>query len=227
MHALIVHAHPEPGSFTAALMHAAADALQARGAIVELSDLYPMRFDPVSDRRNFRTTFDAARLRLQSEEAHAARHGGFVPALQAEMDKLARCTLLLLVFPVWWLGLPAMLKGWVDRVFAAGVAYGGERSFELGPMRGKRALCVVTTGGREAAYAEASSYAPIETVLYPVRRGILEFTGFEVLPTFAVHAPHRIDPSARAAALDALRARLLALPDDTTPFPQPPRQEHR
>lgn len=226
MHALIVHAHPEPTSFTAALMHTAADALRTRGAVVELSDLHPMGFDPVSDRHNFRTTFDPARLRLQSEEAHAARHGGFVPSLQAEMDKLARCTLLLLVFPIWWLGMPALLKGWVDRVFAAGVAYGGERSFEHGPMRGKRAMCVVATGGRESAYAEGSSYAPIETVLYPVRRGILEFTGFEVLPTFAVHAPHRIDPQARSAALDALRARLLALPGVPASFPSPFPKEH-
>lgn len=225
MRALIVHAHPEPTSFTSALMHAAADALHARGAVVEMSDLYPMRFDPISDRRNFRTTFDPARLRLQSEEAHAARHGGFVPALQAEMNKLARCTLLLLVFPIWWLGMPALLKGWVDRVFAAGVAYGGDRSFALGPMRGKRAMCVVATGGREAAYADVSSYAPIDTVLYPVRRGILEFTGFEVLPSFAVHAPHRMDPTARAQALDALRARLLALPDVAAPSLPPSLKE--
>lgn len=93
MHALIVHAHPEPTSFTATLMHGAAQALRERGAVVEVSDLYTMRFDPVSDRRNFRAAFDASRLRLQSEEAHASRHGGFVSELQAEIDKLARSDL--------------------------------------------------------------------------------------------------------------------------------------
>jgi NAD(P)H dehydrogenase (quinone) len=209
MHTLVVHAHPEPTSFSAALMHAAVQTLRARGHEVEVSDLHAMRFDPISDRRNFTTCADAARLRLQSEEAHASRHGGFVPELAAEMAKLARCDALLLVFPLWWLGMPAILKGWVDRVFAAGVAYGGDRSFAHGVMRGKRAMCVVTTGGHAQAYADGGAYAPLGTVLYPIRRGILEFTGFDVRLPFAAHAPHRADPAEREAVLESLRHHLV------------------
>ena len=128
------------------MLRTATAALRAAGHTVVVSDLYAMGFDPVSDRRNFTTVADTTRLRQQAEEAHAYQEGGFAPALHTEMDKLAACDLLILLFPIWWLGLPAILKGWVDRVFAVGVAYGGGRCFGSGVMRGKRAMCVLSTG---------------------------------------------------------------------------------
>jgi NAD(P)H dehydrogenase (quinone) len=208
VNALIVYAHHEPTSFNAALRDAAASALRESGHGVEVSDLYAMGFDPVSDRRNFGSVFDTTRLQQQAEEAHASRGGGFAPELRSEMDKLARCDLLIFLFPIWWLGMPAILKGWVDRVFAVGVAYGGGRYFDTGVMKGKRAMCVVTVGGLEPDYDGSGKYAAIDTVLYPVHRGILEFVGFEVLPPFAVYGPNRVDPARRRLYLDALRARM-------------------
>jgi NAD(P)H dehydrogenase (quinone) len=216
MNVLIVYAHHERSSFCAAMLRTARAALHAAGHGTVVSDLYAMGFDPVSDRRNFTTVANAARLRQQAEEAHAHREGGFVPALQAEMRKLAACELLIFLFPIWWLGLPAILKGWVDRVLAVGVAYGGGRYFSGGVMRGKRAMCIVSTGGLPAAYDGSGHYAAIETVLYPVHRGIFEFTGFEVLPPFVAYGPNRVDDEERAAMLAALRARLTP-----TPAPMP------
>ena len=55
--------------------------------------------------------------------------------------------LMLWQFPLWWFGLPAVFKGWVDRVFAMGRTYGGDRRFETGVFRDKQALLSVTTGG--------------------------------------------------------------------------------
>lgn len=216
---LIAYAHHEPSSFCAAMLHAAAGTLRAAGHGVQVSDLYAMGFDPVSDRRNFTTVADATRLRQQVEEAHASGVSGFVPAVQAEIDKLAACDLLILLFPIWWLGMPAILKGWVDRVFALGVAYGGGRWFDGGVMRGKRAMCIVSTGGLATAYGGGGHYAPIETVLYPVHRGVFEFTGFEVLPPFVAHGPNRVGDAERRRMLDALRLRLTHLAADA---PRPP-----
>ena len=221
MRALIVFAHPEPASFGAAMRQQAQQALRRSGYEVQVSDLYAMRFDPVSDRRNFRSRLDPQRLRLQEEELHAAEVGGFAPELRAEMDKLLACDLLCLVFPIWWLGMPAILKGWVDRVFACGVAYGGGRRFDTGVLRGKRALCIVSVGGPERAYGDAGDYAPIETVLYPVHRGVLEFSGFEVLPPFVVYAPSRMTSAQREATLARLHERLSALPANPPPSASP------
>jgi NAD(P)H dehydrogenase (quinone) len=206
---LIVFAHHEPSSFNAALLRTAVAALRDGGHRVEVSDLYEMGFDPVSDRRNFTTVLDYERLRQQEEEIHAGRHAGFAPVLQSEMVKLARCDLLIFHFPIWWLAMPAILKGWVDRVFACGFVYGGGRHFDRGVMKGRLAMCVVTVGGTEQDYDAAGKYAmTIDSVLLPIHRGIFEFTGFEVLPPFVAFRPDRVEGLQRRASLDALRVRM-------------------
>jgi NAD(P)H dehydrogenase (quinone) len=212
MRVLIVHAHPEPKSFNGAMTRTAADALTAAGHEVEVSDLYAMRFNPVSDRSNFTTTLDPDHFRQQAEEAHAVTHDGFAPDIQAEMDKLFRCDALVLQFPLWWFGLPAILKGWVDRVFASGGRiYGGGKWYDRGVFSGKRAMCSVTIGGAPPMYSELGLNGPITAILFPINHGVLYFTGFTVVEPFLVHAPARISAGDRAAHLDRYRERVLAL----------------
>jgi len=102
---LFVLAHPEPASFTSALAHHGIDTLRKAGHIVDVADLYAMGFDPVSDRRNFIGQADSGRYDQQVEERHASAASGFSPDLQREMDRLAECDVLVLQFPIWWLGL--------------------------------------------------------------------------------------------------------------------------
>jgi len=212
MKVFIVHAHHEPASFNSALTAAARAALAAGGYEVRVSDLHAMNFDPVSDRRNFRTIANRSRLTQQAEEEHASAVGGFAPELQLEMDKLAWCDTLILQFPLWWLGMPAIMKGWIDRVFALGRAYGGGRYFSRGVFSGKRALCSVTAAGSEVMYSERGAYGPIEKILFPIHHGILGFTGFSVIDPFVVYAPARMRDEERQACLQSYRAKVLALP---------------
>jgi NAD(P)H dehydrogenase (quinone) len=199
MRVFIVHAHHEPKSFNAALTREAVSALALAGHEVQVSDLYAMGFDPVSDRRNFRTVLDPEVFKQQSEEAHAARNDGFAPDLQAEMDKLFWCDALILQFPLWWFGLPAILKGWVDRVFASGGRiYGGGKWYDRGVFAGKLAMCSVTVGGPAPMYSGRGLNGPLEALLFPVNHGMLYFTGFTVLEPFVVHAPARMSQAERA-----------------------------
>lgn len=216
MRVLIIFAHAEPTSFNGSMLRAGIAALTAAGHEVEVSDLYAMGFDPVSDRRNFVTIANPDELRQQAEEALASANDGFVPDLQVEMDKLAWCDVLVFQFPIWWLGLPAILKGWVDRVFAVGRAYGGGRWFEGGFFAGKRAMCAVSVGGLENVYSADGVYAPIEDVLYSVHRGIFAFTEFSVIEPFVVYGPGRINAVERAVYLEDYVERLLTL--DTAPI---------
>ncbi|MFA5989876.1 MAG: NAD(P)H-dependent oxidoreductase [Sphingomonas sp.] len=211
MRVLIVYAHAEPTSFNGALLRAGVAALKGAGHEVVVSDLYAMGFDPVSDRRNFSTVADPARLNQQAEEALASAQNGYTPELQAEMDKLAWCDALVFQFPIWWLGLPAILKGWVDRVFAVGRAYGGGRWFAGGVFAGKRAMCAVSLGGLEDVYSDAGAYAPIEDILFPVHRGIFAFTGFTVVAPFVSYGPGRVDDVRREEYLHGYVQRLLNL----------------
>ncbi|WP_026191757.1 NAD(P)H-dependent oxidoreductase [Methylosinus sp. LW4] len=220
MNVLIVHAHPEPNSFNGALTRRAVDALKSAGHRVVVSDLYAMEFDPVSSRRNFTGVADANYLRLQGEEARACATNGFASDLQAEMDKLAACDLLIFQFPIWWLSLPAILKGWIDRVFAIGRVYGGGRYFDQGVMRGKRAMCSVTVGGPREVYSDRGVYADVEDLLFPVHRGTLGFVGFSVIEPFVAYAPNRITADQRLQYLAQYEKHLLNL-DELRVLPMP------
>ncbi len=210
MRVFIVHAHPEPKSFNAALTTAAVEALRQGGHEVDVSDLYRMAFNPVSGRANFRTVHNRECFRQQSEEAYAVAMNGFVPEIQAEQDKLSWCDLLILQFPLWWFGLPAILKGWVDRVFAAGGrTYGGGKWYDRGVFAGKRAMCSVTIGGPAPIYSADGLNGPIDRILFPINHGMLYFTGFSVVEPFLVHAPARMDDAQRANVLASYRRRVL------------------
>ena len=219
MKVFIVHAHHEPNSFNAALTNAAQRALTSIGHEVKISDLYAMKFDPVSDRRNFTTVKNPDYLKQQMEEMYASEVNGFAPDIQGEIKKVEWCDLMIWQFPLWWFSVPAILKGWVDRVFAMGLAYGQGRAYEKGVFRGKRAMLSVTTGGAEEAFAEKSDpprifheghgfHGDIYGILRPLQRGILRFTGFDVLRPHIVYGPVRLTDEQRRQYLDAYVTRL-------------------
>jgi len=221
MNILIVHAHHEARSFSSALKDRAAATLRALGHQVEISDLYAMRFDPVSNRSNFTTVADAEFLKQQSEEAHATQHDGFAPALSAEMEKVLRADLLIFNFPLWWFGMPAILKGWVDRVFAYGKMYDYEKRFEHGIGLGKRALVTMTTGGGSSRYDGNGSNPPLSTILAPIHHGIFWYNGFSPLPPFVGYAVANLSDDERTTLLDEYEQYLSTL-DELQPFVLPP-----
>ena len=177
MKVFIVHAHHEPKSFNGALTEAAVAALTDAGHEVRVSDLYAMDFDPVSDRRNFTTVGEADYLKQQVEESHASKNDGFAPDIEAELEKLDWCDVLIFQFPIWWFGLPGILKGWVDRVFAMERIYGGGRWFDDGYFKGKRAMLSLTTGGGPGAFSEKGIVGDIHAHLHPINYGIFRFVG--------------------------------------------------
>ena len=206
---LIVHAHHEPKSFCSALARTAEKEFIAQGHTVDFADLYAEQFNPVSDRRNFSSVKDPDYLKQQAEEAKATQVGGFAPELETQIRRLETCDLLVFSFPLWWFGLPAILKGWIDRVFASGRIYGGEQIFEtgLGKSR-KRALALVTTGGGALAYGGRGVQPPMDTVMAPILHGIFWFNGFLPLAPFIAWSPARISAEERSIYLNALETRL-------------------
>ncbi len=200
MKVFIVHAHPEPNSFNGALTKHAKTVLERNGSEVEVSDLYAMNFNPVTSRKNFVTTKDPDYFKQQLEEVYAAEHDGFAPDIKAEMEKLLWCDCLIFQFPLHWFSVPAILKGWVDRVFAMGFAY-GRGDFRNGALRGKKAMISLT----------ASFNQPVEFILYHVEVGMFTFCGLDVLPHFFVPAPARISPKERHRYLEQYEVRLLTL----------------
>jgi len=215
MKVFIVYVHPEPHSFNGALSRAAQDTLCAAGHDVVISDLYAMKFDPVSDRRNFTTVKNPEFFKQQNEEMYATEAGGFAPEVEAELRKMEACDLMIWQFPLWWFGLPAILKGWVDRVFAMGRASRRGRIYGHGMFRGKRALLSLTTGGAESSYVTGGEEGDILAILRPIQRGIFAFTGFSVLAPSIYYGPVRVEETVRARWLAEYAERLKSIHEET------------
>lgn len=219
MRVFIVHAHPEPSSFNAAMKDLAVETLSECGHEVRVSDLYAMGFNPVAGRHDFRECADPIVFHYQREQRHAVSTGGFADDVSAEQEKLAWCDLLIMQFPIWWFGLPAILKGWVDRVVAVGFAYDDGKRFERGLMRGRRGLLALTTGGTRERFSPDGPYGEIGDVLRPVQAGVLAYMGLDVHEPFVAYAAPRVDDAERAAYLAAYRQRLRTIHEEPT---QPP-----
>lgn len=188
---LIIHAHPENQSFCSSLRKKAVSHFEKKGYHVKVSDLYAMEFEPVGGKDDFTSLNNSTFFKYQKEQVNAFENNLFVFDLKLEMEKLEWCDILIFNFPLWWFGLPAILKGWVDRVFAMGFAYGnGKGVYEKGTFPEKSAFITMTTGGPETAY-NGGKNGDLETILFPIHHGIFYFTGMTVLPPFISFSPAR------------------------------------
>ena len=120
------------------------------------------------------------------------------------MDRIKAADLIIWQFPLWWFGLPAVLKGYVDRVFAYGVFYGGGKVYETGVLQGKRGLISMTTGGPRR---EDPTDDPVKEALAPIRR-IQRFVGLESMEPYVTYSVSRQTEEEGAAKLEEFAAYL-------------------
>ena len=227
MNVLIVYAHPEPQSLNGALKELAVEHLTARGHEVRVSDLYAMDWKAVADRGDFLQRESAQRLFYARASKEAFADGSQRPDIVAEQERLAWAEAVIFQFPMWWFSMPAIMKGWIERVYAYGLAYGvgvhegerwGERYGE-GKLTGRRAMLSVTMGGRAPHYSDRGVNGALDDMLFPIHHGILFYPGMEVLPPFTVYEADRLKPEQWPSIAEAFQARLDGLfTDDPIPF---------
>lgn len=197
MNVLIIHAHPEPQSFTASMQRTAVEELSHAGHSVEVSDLYAMGWNPVATADDFGSRKSPDYLVYALEQRQAWEAGTLAPDIVAEVKKLQKADLVLFNFPMYWFSVPAMLKGWIDRVLISGVCYGGRRIYDQGGLKGKKAALSFTLGGREHMFGPGAIHGELDVMLRPLLRGTLAYVGMDVLPFFAgYHIPY-LTPEAR------------------------------
>lgn len=216
MNVLWIFAHPEARSLNGSLYREGLDALTGAGHQVEVSDLYAMKWNPVVDAGDYGREDDDERLLVASASKKALEEGTLSPDIQAEHDKLARADLVVMQFPLWWFGPPAILKGWIDRVLVRGYAYGipdpdhpgRARRYGDGGLAGKRALAVVTVGGAAESYGPRGLAGSLEELLFPLLHGTFFYTGMAALPPVAIHGTNHMSEQAYTDAAAELRRRL-------------------
>lgn len=202
MNVLIVYAHPEPRSLNGSLKDFAVNHLQQAGHQVQVSDLYAMQWKAPLDAADTLAPPVGAHFDATLDSRFAYENQLQAADIAAEQEKLRWADTVIFQFPLWWFSMPAIMKGWFDRVYANGFAYGvgehndhhwGDRYGE-GTLTGKRAMLVVTTGGWESHYAPRGINGPIEDLLFPIQHGMLFYPGFSVLPPLVLY---RVQKSAQ------------------------------
>lgn len=184
MRALIVFANPEPDSFNGRLRTVALETLGELGYETEISDLYAQRFDPVEGPQHYPSRCQPNRFNAQTEQESAAARSCVSADVRAEIEKLDRADLLILQYPMWWYSVPAILKGWLDRVLVYGSTYTTTMRYDKGRYAGRRALLSVTCGGPAGSYAADGRNGDFNLFVWPTSY-TLAYIGYTVLPPFA------------------------------------------
>jgi len=211
--ALWVYAHPRRDSLGERIFREGTHAL-AESHTVLTSDLYVQNFDPVlreSDLGQLAGT--EGNFAELLGDAYAARQ--LPEDVRAEQQKVAEAELLIFQFPLWWYGMPAMLKGWFDRVLTAGFAHGDldeQTGLPLrygdGGLSGRKALIVVTAGDDERTLGPRGISGDLDALLFPLTHGVLWYTGVPTLPLHAVFDADDMSGAAVERELARLRERL-------------------
>ncbi len=193
MKVLVLYCHPNPESYGAALHRAVVEALVAGGHEIDDCDLYAEGFDPVLTR--------AERAGYHDLENNILPVSGYVERLRA-------AEALVLVFPVWNFGLPAMLKGFLDRVFLPGVSFGMVDGKARGQLTNIRKVTVVTTYGATWVKAFLLGNPPRKFCTRSLR-GVTRTTS--PVSYLAHYDMNRSTPKTRAAFLAKVRDRIAGL----------------
>jgi NAD(P)H dehydrogenase (quinone) len=179
---LIVYAHPNPASFCAAVRDTLVSSLREKGDSVEVRDLYESRYNPV----------------LSAADLVGVQSGTPSVDVVTEQEAIRKADVIHLVFPTWWVGLPAILKGWVDRTFTYGFAFTVTDKGLKGLLEGKKVQLWQTVGHPEGAYA---ANGKTEAMLRTIDSGIFEFSGIQVAGHRFFWAVPYVDDATRAGYL--------------------------
>ena len=187
MNILSVYAHHEPSSLTSALKNTAVSVLLSQGHTVLETDLYASGFAPKAEKYDF-ATMPTGHFNYMLAQKHAKDNNmSFAPDIVGELEKLAQADIIIFHTPLWWFSVPAVLKGWFDRVLAMGVAWDGGKIYEKGLLRGKSAMLCVVAGGPEDYYRPDGKHkATLNQILHPIQHGTLAFCGLDIIEPFKV-----------------------------------------
>ncbi|KAM4791050.1 ribosyldihydronicotinamide dehydrogenase [quinone]-like isoform 2-T2 [Cyanocitta cristata] len=133
---LIVYAHQEPKSFNGSLLKITVEELTKQGCSVTVSDLYAMQFEPRATRNDIvGPLHNSKAFNYGVETWEAYKRGGLSKDVVEEQKKVQEADLLIFQFPLFWFSMPAILKGWMDRVLVQGFAYDLSKAYDGGLLQ--------------------------------------------------------------------------------------------
>ncbi|SFC75308.1 NAD(P)H dehydrogenase (quinone) [Parapedobacter composti] len=158
---LIIYAHPNPKSLNGQLKQAVTALLRQGESEVIVRDLYELRFNPV----------------LSSADMAGQRNGQVSEDVRTEQGYISWADCITFIYPIWWTGLPAMMKGYIDRVFSYGFAYRYEHGIQKGMLSGKQAIIINTHG---KSHEEYRAIGMDRALSLTSDGGIFTYCGFDI-----------------------------------------------
>lgn len=192
MKAVVVYTHPKAGSFNAAVLETVYGALKERGYEISVRDLYALDFDPV----------------LKTTDLEATRTGEPSGDVRTEQAHIAAAELIVVIHPIWWTGLPARYKGYIDRVFSYGFAYRYDKTGLVPLLKGKKILIINTQGTPKDIYEASGMF---EAMRMTTDGGIYGFCGLEVVGHLFLPAVTTVDAKVRQTYLEEVRQTVLRI----------------
>ncbi|KAJ6664506.1 hypothetical protein lerEdw1_007163 [Lerista edwardsae] len=222
---LIVYAHQEPKSLNGSLKTIAVEELSKQGCRVTVSDLYDMQFEPRATRKDIvGDLHNPNQFNYGTEAWEAWKRGRLSEDVIAEQRKVKEADLVIFQFPLYWFSMPAIMKGWLDRVFVQGFAHDFPKCFDSGLLKfstcpkkclnissflqNKLALLSFTTGGDKGVFSKEGDGGDIRYLLWPMQHGIMHYCGFSVLAPQICFAPEYATEEDRVQMLTSWAKRL-------------------
>ena len=204
MKILLYLSHPERKSFNGQAADRMVTHFKSKGHEVKFVDLYGIKFNPVGGREDFKSLQNDEKFDYQHEQRHAAEQHLYADDVQKEMDNLKWCDLAVFQFPLYWFSVPAMVKGYFDRILAYHWAYGGGKSLD-----GRKIFLSTTTGGSEKMYSKDGYWGlTIDEFLMSFNIATAKLIKMECLPTFVAYGVNFAKNEEKAAMLDDLEAHI-------------------
>ena len=182
---LIVYAHPNPESFNHAVLERVEKVLEDAGQSYEVRDLYALKFNPALDRKDLDLLLEGKTEKKVEDEQRCIK----------ESD------VLIFIYPIWWFGMPAIMKGYIDRVFAQDFAFAIEGDRLTGLLKGKKVAIINTTGAPRDLLVRMGYEDAMEKT---ADIGIFEFCGMEVAAHKYFYAVPYADEASRRQMLEEI-----------------------
>ena len=188
MRSLIIYAHPGVQSLNHAIRQIIESELKTTGETYAVRDLYQLNFDPV----------------LHLQDIEGAEHHVVLEDVQEEQMHIQSSDMLIFIFPIWWAAMPAILKGYIDRVFSFDFAYNVDEKGDInGLLKGKKAVIINTAGAHHHEYAKEGMFDTMNKIL---DKGVFALCGIEVIEHKYLCAVHESSETERIRMLEEIRS---------------------
>ena len=169
---LIVYAHPNSGSLNHFFKQTVLESLQESGAEIEVRDLNQINFNPV----------------LSLDDMNGQRMGKVADDVKTEQNFITWADCIIFIYPIWWTGMPAIMKGYIDRVFSYGFAYRYDQGIQKGLLTGKKTIIINSHGKSNGEY---EAMGMDKALALTSDTGIFSYSGLEIQEHFYFYKADR------------------------------------